>query len=773
MNLTRYAALITACGLLSACGGGGSISASAIIDELPVDETIDEIVEDITGTGSGTSTPDGGYTAPSDFASHWGHTYSGAVAAYQRGITGQGVVVAVVDDGVASTNPEFAGRMLAGFNAFSDTAGGDPVVNNDCDGFGACDTGRHGTMVAGVIGAAADGTGAHGVAPGVHIFSLNVDTRANDGLFSGEEIANPNGFAAALDAGATIFNHSYAVRYDPALRSAFEAGNGGVEERLLEAIQSGAIHVYATGNDGMDQPSMESLWPVWNPDLDGGIIAVTGIVQDGQTGDIRLASYANRCGDAQDWCLSAPTGDYGRNERFIGLVAQAADGTTQAVIDPDQNGLEHTVGGTSAAAAYVSGALALLQEAFPELGSDQLGVILLDTATDLGETGTDATYGRGVVNIARAMQPQGTPSVASGATVDDSLSPLSATTLSLNSTMASAGLLAGRKMVFFDGYGRPYDIDPATLVSETAPYRNTLTRLSATLDSLTHRGSTTAEPGSKFAFGVMTPNMGSTAQRAADAGTLLMLVMEDARSAESGQFDGGFMALADEATASIMRYAVSPKSSLSLTMGSARPTESETGEDVATLDYSYTATERLALGLRAGMLRERGGLLGSEGAGALALSDRSMTRFIEGRFARRMGEDIALIGEVGIGQTDPGDAAGYVRFTGPLTSLETRLGLALSNIGRKGDTLTISGGIPLHVVDGTAQTRLPTGRDAAGNVQYTTTETELGGAVPLELRFGYAVPLTDALSLGIDSALRREGTAEVYGDLAVGMRLQF
>lgn len=779
MTMTRCIGLVAMAISLGACGGGsGSDTASSFIELLPTEDDVREAAADAIRNNDDPSTT--AYTRSSDFTSHPGHLLTGVEEAYKRGITGEGVIVAVVDDGIDSDNPEFSGRMLAGFNAFTNRRDGDPTVRNDCNGLSGCDTGRHGTLVSGVIAAANDGKGAHGVAPGATLFGLNVDTGSNDGFLSGEEIANSLGFSAALASGARIFNHSYAVTFDPSQEASFRAGAGGIYDNILTAFRAGGIHVYATGNSGTDVPSMESLWPVWKPDLAGGIIAVTGIVRDEDTGTVRLASYANKCGDAQDWCLSAPTGDFGNNERFVALVAPGPDGTYNTFDDPDQNGLQNSAGGTSAAAAYVSGALALLKQAFPELSGEELGAILLSTASDMGAAGTDATFGRGAVDIAEAILPQGTPSVASGPTLASAMTPLSQTNLSVGSALAGSSLLKGQTMVFFDKFGRAYPIDASALVAKSAPYRESLSRLDDTLASLDGRGTGVSDTGKPLSFNVSSTSHNGAAGAAADTNTLLMLVMRDGNGASafgsSTSLNGGFLALAPEAAASVLRYALSPSSSLSVTMGSSRATSNGTlddGEDLATLDYAYSVDKNLALGLRAGVLREQGGLLGSSGEGALSLSDTSMTRFVEGRFVRRMAKNVALIGEVGVGQTDSAAATGYLDFDGPLTSVETRLGLALSNLGRKGDQLTLSGGIPLHIVDGTAKTRLPTGRDAEGNITYTTSETSLKSDIPLEMRLDYAVPLSERLTVGINSAMRRDGDDEVYGDVALGLRLKF
>jgi len=344
--------------------------------------------------------------------------------------------------------------------------------------------------------------------------------------------------------------------------------------------------------------------------------------------------------------------------------------------------------------------------------------------------------------------------------------------------MAGANPLRGKTMVFFDSYGRAYAMDAQALASANAPYRDGLGRLGDTLDTMASRTREAEQAQRGWSFGISAPSHGATQRGAADAGSLMMLVMQDKdgtiRAVGRDHFDAGFMALSPDVAASVLRYALSPNSSLSVTMGSSRALDGDGDDDLASLDYAYSVGKTLALGLRAGVLRERGGLLGSSGDGALSLSDSSMTRFVEGRFVKRMTQGVALIGEVGIGQTDAASGgSGYLSFNGPLTSVETRLGLALSDVGRKGDQLTISGGIPLHVVDGTATTRLPTGRDAQGNIAYTTSETALGDGIPLEMRLDYAVPLSERLTVGINSALRRDGAADVYGDVAVGMRLSF
>ena len=64
--------------------------------------------------------------------------------------------------------------------------------------------------------------------------------------------------------------------------------------------------------------------------------------------------------------------------------------------------------GTSFAAPRVTGAAALVSHKFPNLAGEQIKQVLLQTATDLGATGVDATFGHGKLNVAGALSPQGT-----------------------------------------------------------------------------------------------------------------------------------------------------------------------------------------------------------------------------------------------------------------------------------------------------------------------------------------------------------------------------
>ena len=109
----------------------------------------------------------------------------------------------------------------------------------------------------------------------------------------------------------------------------------------------------------------------------------------------------------------------GENKIFVGSLA---DGTDQMasysviagdlkydfIVAHDDVVTSGDGSGTSYAAPRVTGAAALVRHKFPNLTAPQLKQVLLQTATDLGITGVDETFGYGKLSIPNALSPQGT-----------------------------------------------------------------------------------------------------------------------------------------------------------------------------------------------------------------------------------------------------------------------------------------------------------------------------------------------------------------------------
>jgi serine protease len=270
---------------------------------------------------------------PSDPAvgSQWGLTAINAPQGWNvaRG-TGQ-TVVAVIDTGVDLTHPDLAANLwrnpgeIAGNghdddgNGYTDDVSGWDFAGNDNT---PTDERGHGTHVAGIIGAVGNnGVGGSGVAWTTRIMSLKIF----DANGRGSTLGGARAIDYAVRNGAKIINCSW--------------GGSGADPELAAAIAraqtAGVIVVTSAGNDGRSNDT-NAEFPANYARTYDNLVAVAATSQSG------LANWSN----------------FG-----TGSVALAAPGTS--IVSTARGGGTTTKSGTSMAAPFVSGALAVLWDANP------------------------------------------------------------------------------------------------------------------------------------------------------------------------------------------------------------------------------------------------------------------------------------------------------------------------------------------------------------------------------------------------------------------------
>jgi hypothetical protein len=347
-------------------------------------------------------------------------TTAGALTAYQAGATGKNVKVAVVDTGINPSLPEFAGRI--------DPASQDVAANR-----GIVDNQGHGSMVSGVIAANRDGLYMQGVAYEATILSLNVGDPAgckpgtSDCFF---DSALPVAIDLARTNGAKIINMSFGDE---------EGMPAETFAAVKRAVEAGIIVVMSAGN---------------TPTPDPNSFAVKNVQDAGSTGLFIVAGSIDANKVISSFSARAGTG-------VSANYYLAALGRGNATVN--HTGAHVAVNGTSFSAPTIVGAAALLAGAFPNLTGAQIVELLLKTADDAGAAGTDAIYGRGILNIARAFQPQGASALAG------SMAPIS---LSDNGTvsgpMGDAAPGLGGGAIILDGYSRAYVLDLASTLGRAS-----------------------------------------------------------------------------------------------------------------------------------------------------------------------------------------------------------------------------------------------------------------------------------------------------------------
>ena len=364
---------------LAACGGGGGSKSSP---PPPPSSPPPGSPPPETPPPPPPPPPSGGTPQPAIDA-HLALTNAGA--AHAMGLDGAGYRIGVVDSGVMRNHPALAGRVLANYNYV------DPRSNN----LAVDDVVGHGTVVAQLAAGAAVDAWPGGIAPGAQIVSariINDESPEDDGSGQGNEVDGALGLAGIHDdlmaAGVRIMNNSWGGLYwnNPAATAPI----AGEYRRFI--IDNDGLVVFAAGNDGGANPSDMAALPSQpgvngsHPaaDLERGWLAVAALDTAKPS---QLADYSNACGVAKNYCLVAPG-----TSVFLGEESTAS------------NLVYYYGSGTSYAAPLVSGAAALVWQAFPYFDNDLVRQTLLGTATDLGAAGPDAVFGYGLLNVGKAVK---------------------------------------------------------------------------------------------------------------------------------------------------------------------------------------------------------------------------------------------------------------------------------------------------------------------------------------------------------------------------------
>ena len=340
---------------LFGCGGGGGGNTPSVQmpeDPMQTDNGGNDDMQTDNGENDNPQMDDMQSEYDDDeFNANYSLRQMGALYAYENGYFGQGVTIATSEE-VRETHEELAANAVSLTTTIAGI--GKPVSQN---------MSGHGTRVIGVAVAARNGKGFHGVAPQAKFLSFNseMNIEARRTLF--------------MELGIPIHNSSFSI----------SQGNLGYSATLYATQYAGLdiVHVNSRGNT--DLPSDGApLIPIIEPSLEPQWIVVAGLNEDDT-----LDEYSLECGEGKMWCISAYSDGFP---------------TTNHNSDTDTT---ITFGGTSIATPQVSGALAVLKSAAPELPMTVIRQVLLESARPLGTRKNDGmpdeVFGWGAVDVGNGI----------------------------------------------------------------------------------------------------------------------------------------------------------------------------------------------------------------------------------------------------------------------------------------------------------------------------------------------------------------------------------
>src|SRR5438876_760254 len=336
------------------------------------------------------------------------------------GASGRGVTIALLDTGVDRAQPYLRGRVLGGI----DVVGKDPTAEAALKPDDPGQLEEHGTQMAGILVGAGGPFGISGVATGASVPPIRVAgwqadasghwsvySRTDQILAGLEKAVDPNDDGDAHDA-ARIALIALAAPYSAFADDPLARGAAG-------ALALDTLVVAPSGNDGAAGPGFGSI------SGPGGALAALTVGAADLRPTASSVRVVARAGLRVLFDRTAALGGSVTARRPFSSTGLTFDGTVKPDLvgpgvgvptaspgaNPDGSPRFATVNGSSAAAATVAGAAALLAEARPSLDAGALKSLLVGAAQPLAGDPVSA-QGAGLPDVGAAAVAEGAASPA-------------------------------------------------------------------------------------------------------------------------------------------------------------------------------------------------------------------------------------------------------------------------------------------------------------------------------------------------------------------------
>ena len=577
--------------------------------------------------------------------------------AYGYGLTGSGETIAIIDAGFNTSHNELNAKTITQYGTQTAATG----VNATAD---------HGLIVSSVAAGEDDGTGMQGVAPSasLHLASYNQNNgntyypthwaNATDNASSAVAQNNSWGINYQIDTlQSDISSNSWTNAYGIAQKfhsSGLTANEASADAYItaLNNFQNHGVIVYALSNTtSYTDADFQAALPVLFSQLEEAWITAVNVEITGSSGSETYTRKSAPCGSTGKYCLGADG---------YQIVGAAYD-------DSNTSSYWAGVSGTSFVAPQISGAIAVLAEAFPNHTPAELTDRLLasadntffshDAAVTFGngvEHGYDDEFGHGILDIYSALNPITSSSytriyTGKSTEVGEEYQLGNSKLLASNSLGDSLqrGLI-GEVGYTYDDLGGGFKYDMSYHV-DFVPSNKPSINLSSELASLSNPliNTTNLSSPKKINTSITVGNSSLPVQSFFNSNIDSSINLSDYQISYLGSGEGG---IGVEATYQLHNSR--------LLLGATVPVKVDTGQTigsrktiVSSLEYGDPSVQSVTL--MAGLSEDKDNLLGSTGANAFSLSGaKATTVFTAFKAQKQLLDNFSLTGVATLANTN-------------------------------------------------------------------------------------------------------------------------
>lgn len=276
------------------------------------------------------------------------------------------IVVAVIDTGIDNSHVDLDGNKVIGWMDY---------VNGQASPY---DDNGHGTHVSSIVAGEGDGNAAYkGVAPGAALVGVKVLDSQGSGLMSDVTAGIDWVVANKSLYGVEVISLSLGT-------STSSDGTDSTSLAVNNAFNNGIVVSVAAGNSG------PAKYTVGSPGAADKALTVAAMADAGELG-FNLANFSSR----------GPTAD----GRIKPDIAAPGYNITAAQANTVNGYVQYS--GTSMATPFISGTIALILDANPNLTPVDVVNIITNTSTDWGQANKEIDYGFGKLDAYEAIRTAG------------------------------------------------------------------------------------------------------------------------------------------------------------------------------------------------------------------------------------------------------------------------------------------------------------------------------------------------------------------------------